>query len=140
MNIRSRAVGLRADALATRNVTVLERFLASRANDVSRQVMLEALDRIAKLSGKVAERVDWGALRERHTRAIVAMLSSSNYSVATSRLSMSALRGVLRMAVTMGNMTREEYVDATKLEKPWRVRQLALAVDAEIERRRLAVP
>jgi site-specific recombinase XerC len=140
MNVRSRAVGVRADVLAARNVTVLERFLASRTNDASRQVMLEALDRVAKLSGKVAERVDWGALRERHTKAIVAMLAASDYSTSTSRLSLSALRGVFRMAVTMGRMTREEYGDATKMGKPWRERQLAQAVDAELERRRLAVP
>lgn len=140
MNVRSRAIGVRADVLAARNVTVLERFLASCAHPVSRQVMLEALDRIAKLSGKVAERVDWGALRERHTRAIITMLAASKYKTSTIRLSTAALRGVLRMAVTMGTMTQDECVQAIRFDKPWRLRELAQAADAELERRRLAVP
>lgn len=125
----------RCAALAERNVTVLERYIASKIPR-TQQTMLEGLDRIAKMNGKVPERVDWGALRRPHTLAIASALAGSTYRFKCIQLAMTALRGVLRQAHAMGRMSDAELAEAIGLDKPWRIREHLIAMDKETEERR----
>lgn len=76
----------------------------------SRPTMRTSLETIAKLlTGHAdAQAVDWGALRFQHTAAIRAELLD-RYAAATANRVLSALRGVLKTAWRLGQMTAEDY-------------------------------
>jgi hypothetical protein len=135
--VTPRAITARVAALAARSETPLECFLASKRGARMRQTMLEGLDRIAKLSGKESERVNWAALRYPHTTAIVARLAASSYSMESVRLSMGALRGVLKQANAMGLMSDIELAQAIDVgETPMAVRRRQMRADAQAVARR----
>ena len=60
-------------------------------------------------------RVDWSALRYQHTQAVRARLAET-YAPATTNKMLSALRGVLREAWRLGQMSAEDYHRAADLE------------------------
>lgn len=89
-------------------------YLASLSSERSRRVMAQALRSIAALlTGQDARTVDflalsWSAIRYPHTAAIRARLMEQ-YSPATTNRTLSALRGVLKEAWRLGQMTAEDY-------------------------------
>lgn len=83
----------------------------------SRRTMREALNTIAGLltSNRCdIETLDWSALRYQHTAAIRAILADL-YAAATANKMLAALRGVLREAWRLGQMTAEDYHRAADL-------------------------
>ncbi len=86
---------------------------------VGRQGMRQALDLIANLltGGQVdLLGVSWGALRSQHTNRIRTMLIEQQYSPATVNHALSALRGVLRAAWQLGQMSAEDYQAAAAVK------------------------
>ncbi|MEO7650878.1 MAG: tyrosine-type recombinase/integrase [Bryobacteraceae bacterium] len=85
----------------------------------SRRTMRQALNTIATLLGSSelvdpALRVTWSSLRYRHTAALAARLAET-YAPATANKMMSALRGVLKEAWRLGQMSAEDYQRAVDL-------------------------
>lgn len=107
--------------------------LGGRAADPvkSRRTMEQALETVAGIltntwreyppgSGKLVQagnpyRIDWGRLRYQHTRAVRTRLLEMD-SAATAKKKLSALRGVLREAWRLGQMTADEYMRAVDLD------------------------
>jgi integrase/recombinase XerD len=97
----------------------------------SRRTMSDALDRIAAML--TAGRSDrwtlrWSTLRYQHTQAVRSQLAD-RYEPATTNKMLSALRGVLKEAWRLGQLTAEEYHRAVDLpsvrgESPLRGRAL----------------
>ena len=77
--------------------------------------MHAALDKIAALEGQEAFTLNWAALRYQHTLAIRARLAA-DYAPATANKLLSALRGVLKEAWRLGQMSAEDYQRAVDLE------------------------
>ena len=118
------------NTLTTTNATALTPVFATSADrlpalvylaglaDGSRRTMRGGLDAIAHtLSGGLcdAESLPWGALRFQHTAAIRARLADT-YAPATANKLLSALRGVLKAAWQLGQMTAEDYHRAVDLK------------------------
>ncbi len=83
-----------------------------------RPTMRQALQTIAGMltSGQCdASTIEWGALRYQHTAAIRAALAGQ-YAPATVNKMLSALRGTLKAAWRLGQMTADDYRTATDLE------------------------
>ena len=83
-----------------------------------RPTMRQALQTIAGMltSGQCdASTLEWGALRYQHTAAIRAALAGQ-YAPATVNKMLSALRGTLKAAWRLGQMTADDYRTATDLE------------------------
>lgn len=133
---RGAGVARRANALAARNRSTLERYLASLTSPRTRETRLEGLERIARLFGKSADRVDWGALRNAQTSSIAAKLAATAYGFETLDGSMKSLRGVLRQGFADGTMTERELELAIDVERPDRIRERLRAADARVEARR----
>ena len=92
-------------------------YLAGLASG-SRRTMRQALDVCAgELTGGNcdAETCPWGALRYEHTKAIRTWLAEK-YAAATANKMLAALRGVLKEAWRLGQMTAEEHARACDLE------------------------
>ncbi len=84
-------------------------YLAGLASGHSRRTMRGALDTIARMvGGDTAFAFPWPALRFEHTAAIRSKLAES-YKPATANKMLSALRGVLKAAWRLGQMTAEDY-------------------------------
>jgi hypothetical protein len=125
-----RAVRERADLLAARSATVLDRFLAGRKGR-TRSNYLEALDRIAALYGKRAEQVAWHSLRSANVDKIIARMAVTHYSANSMRVTMVALRNVLRQAHAEGLMTDAELEEACRPRpRPWALKAKREAQDA----------
>jgi integrase len=80
--------------------------------------MRESLDTIAGLlTGGLADAqsVDWSAVRYQHAQAVRSRLAET-YAPATVNKMLSALRGVLKEAWRLGQMSAEDYHRATDLE------------------------
>jgi integrase len=96
-------------------------YLYSLASEKSRRVMTQALRTVASLlTGQDARNADilgirWSAVRYPHTAAIRARLSEI-YSPATANRTLSALRGVLKEAWRLGQMTAEDYQRAIDIQ------------------------
>src|SRR5512135_2717385 len=98
----------------------------------SRRTMGDALDRIAgMLTGDRCDRktLRWDAVRYQHTQAIRSKLADK-YEPATANKMLSALRGVLKEAWRLGQVTAEDYHRAVDLpsvrgESPLRGRAIA---------------
>jgi len=91
-------------------------YLAGLASG-SRRAMRQALDVIAhELTGGACdcETCPWAALRFQHTAAIRAILAE-RYAPATANKMLAALRGVLKAAWRLGQMTAEDYARAADL-------------------------
>jgi len=98
----------------------------------SRRTMRQALDAIARtLSGGIcdAETLPWGALRFQHTAAIRAKLAE-DHEPATANKMLAALRGVLRSAWQLGQLTAEDYHRAIDLKG---VKGSAVAAGRELQ-------
>lgn len=94
----------------------------------SRRPMLGALEAIANIAtdgAGGAYDVPWGTLRYQHTHAI-RMRLAERYSPSTANRHLSALRGVLKEAWRLGQMSAEDYYRATDL-KPVRGQTLKAA-------------
>jgi site-specific recombinase XerD len=93
-------------------------YLASLARG-SRPAMQRALTIIAELltgqEGVGYAAIPWGRLRFQHTAALRAALAEK-YSYSTANKTLSALRGVLRAAWKLGQMTAEDYQQAASVE------------------------
>jgi site-specific recombinase XerD len=93
-------------------------YLASLARG-SRPAMQRALNVIAELltgqEGVSYVGIPWGRLRFQHTAALRAALAEK-YSYSTANKTLSALRGVLRAAWKLGQMSAEEYQQAASVE------------------------
>src|SRR5687768_14287236 len=86
-------------------------YLASLTSAHSRRNMRRDLDTMAAaLSGNRADAfsLEWGVLRFQHTAAVRAVLAE-RYSPATANHMLSALRGVLKTAWKLGQMSAEDY-------------------------------
>jgi site-specific recombinase XerD len=89
-------------------------YLTSLASDQSRRVMEQTLRIVAAiLTGQESRTADvlainWAAMRYQHTAAIRARLIEQ-YSPATANRALSALRGVLKEAWRLEQMTAEDY-------------------------------
>ena len=90
-------------------------YLARLTSALSRRTMHGALDKIAALDGKDAFSLDWAALRYQHTLAIRARLAA-DYAPATANKLLSALRGVLKEAWRLGQISAEDYQRAVDLD------------------------
>ncbi len=93
-------------------------YVASLNTDSGRRTMLQALERIAALvsDGRAtADTLDWAALRFQHTAAIRAALARE-YAPATANKMLSALRGALRAAWRLGQMTADDYQRAVDMK------------------------
>ncbi len=93
-------------------------YLAS-LSEGSRRTMRQALDDIALLlsSGKVAaDTFPWGKLRIRETQAVRSALVDKGFKHSTINKMLCALRGTLKEAWRMGQMTAEEYQQAVSVE------------------------
>ena len=94
-------------------------YLARLPSPQSRRTMATAAEGIARaLSGGVwgADALPWPALRYQHTAAIRAALAQ-RYAPATANRALSCLRGILREAWRLGQMTAEEFHKAADLER-----------------------
>src|SRR5690349_15705295 len=116
-------------------------YLSTLKSTRSQRTMRDALNAIAELLGvprQVAPRptrwglreepvtymyVAWGLLRYQHTSRILALLLQAGdaqgqpkFTAATINLRLSALRGVLKEAWKLGQMTAEEYQRAVAVE------------------------
>lgn len=82
-----------------------------------RRTMRQALDVIAEMITGSPEClfINWAALRYQHTAAVRAVLAS-RYQPATANKMLSALRGVLRQAWKLGQMSAEDYQRARDVE------------------------
>lgn len=98
-----------AGDLATNPAAV---YLASLANG-SRRTMQEALDTMAGMLGDGYDALTcpWAALRFQHTAALRSQLAE-RYASATANKMFSALRGVLKAAWRLGQLTAEDYARA----------------------------
>lgn len=93
-------------------------YLSQLNSDSGRRTMLQALEHIAGLvSGgrATADTLDWAALRFQHTAAIRAALTR-DYKPATVNKQLSALRGALRAAWRLGQMSAEDYQRAADVK------------------------
>lgn len=93
-------------------------YLAGLNTESGRRTMRQALDAIAHLvSGGRADlyTLDWSALRFQHTQAIRARLAET-YAPATVNKYLSALRGTLKAAWQLGQMTAEDYHRAAAIK------------------------
>jgi site-specific recombinase XerD len=83
----------------------------------SRRTMRQVLDTVARMltGGELdAEALAWGRLGYQHTAAVRSALAD-RYAPATTNKSLAAIRGVLRAAWRLGQMTAEEYHRAADL-------------------------
>jgi integrase len=96
-------------------------YLYSLASEKSRRVMTQALRTVASLlTGQDARSADilsirWNAMRYPHSAALRARLSQI-YSPATANRTLSAVRGVLKEAWRLGQMTAEDYQRAIDVQ------------------------
>jgi len=83
----------------------------------SRRTMRQVLDVIADMGqpGADAESFPWGALRYAHTQALHSALAA-RYDAATANKALSALRGTLKAAWRLGQMTADEYMAAADVQ------------------------
>lgn len=91
-------------------------YLARLTSELTRRTMRDALDKIARMDGKAddALALDWSQLRYQHTAAIRARLAAE-YAPATANKLLSALRGVLKEAWRLGQMSAEDYQRAVDI-------------------------
>ena len=84
----------------------------------SRRTMRAALDKIAGMliTGADALTINWAALRFQHTAAIRSKLAEQ-YSAATANKMLSALRGALKAAWRLGQMSSDDYSRAVDLDR-----------------------
>jgi len=86
-------------------------YLAGLESAGSRATMEQSLNVIADIAapGNDVDSLPWPALRYEHVQAIRARLAE-RYSAATANKALSAVRGVLKAAWRMGQMTSDEYL------------------------------
>lgn len=94
-------------------VGAYESFLAGRASEKSVETMRDGLGRIARLLGAPAHTIPWHRMRFAETEAVRGALLRSSYSLDTIRVTMAALKGVLRQAKKLGLMTTGDFASAT---------------------------
>lgn len=93
-------------------------YLVGLTGEQSRRTMRQALNTIAGLlTGGQADAVTmpWAALRFQHV-SLVRSLLAEKYAPATANKMLSALRGVLRAAWKLGQMTADEYAQAADVK------------------------
>lgn len=99
-----------------------EVFLKSRRSDSTRRTVKRHLDQIAKMlladENVDATDVNWGSVRYAHTTDIRSQLIASDkeYSPSTINSILSALRGILKQAWLLEQMTAEDYHRAIVIE------------------------
>jgi site-specific recombinase XerD len=101
---------------ADRNPALI--YLAGLNSEQSRRTMCQALDAIATLVSDGRADIltlPWAALRFQHTAAIRAALAE-RYAPTTVNKMLAALRGVLKAAWRLGQMSAEDYQRATAVE------------------------
>ena len=92
-------------------------YLASLGSESSKRTMRAALNNVAGILSQDANAVDfpWAALRFQHTAAIRAQLAEQ-YSAASANKMLSAMRGALKAAWRLGQMTAEDYHTAADVK------------------------
>ena len=98
-------------------VGAYESYLASRDSERAAQTMQEGLARIGRLLGRDAPAVPWHRMTYAETSAIRAALLRANYSLDTVRVTLCALRGVLRQANRLGLMSGNDLENAINLPR-----------------------
>jgi len=89
-------------------------YLAALGSESGRLTMRAALKTIAGMIGGDWLTMPWHLLRYQHTAAIRAQLAE-RYAPATVNKHLAALRGVMRAALRLGQMTADDYQAATDL-------------------------
>jgi site-specific recombinase XerD len=90
-------------------------YLASLPARSGRLTQKQVLTVMANWLGGTLASVEWGALRYAYTVALKTRVLNSNYSPASARKFMSALRGTLKAAWRLGQIPAEEYAKAVDL-------------------------
>lgn len=96
-------------------------YIAGLASAESRRTAIDALRRVAHLLGFTSTTVEresfhgipWGKVDAPRTAALKAMLQQAGYAPATTRLTLSILRGVLKMAFRFELISAEHLLRAT---------------------------
>jgi integrase/recombinase XerD len=127
----------RADVLPPIEQDAATRFLAGCTNARTQQAMRESLARIEGLLGTAPGSVAWARMRLPHTQDIRARLVRQ-YSKRTVNLTLAALRGVLRSAWELDQMSGDDYMRAIsiknlKVDRLPKGRALPAAEWAEVE-------
>lgn len=89
-------------------------YLASLGARSGRSSQGHTLKVIARWLGGTLDSVEWSALRYPHTMAIKAMVQEHGYSPASQRKFLCALRGVMKAAWRLGQISLEESEKATE--------------------------
>ena len=90
-------------------------YLSQLNSKSGRRSQAQALGVIAAMFGQDAYSLDWSKLRYQHTAAIRSRLMES-YKPATVNKFLSAIRGVLKQAWQLGQMSAEDYHRAAELK------------------------
>lgn len=73
------------------------------------RTMSHALNKIAGMMGADANRFEWGSIRYKNVTEIKSKLLETAYKAATVNKNLAALRGVLRVAWQLGQMSADDY-------------------------------
>jgi len=91
-------------------------YLASLPSESGRRSQAQIIRKLADMLGGTVETVPWAALRFQHTAALrTALMQDGHYSPASIRKFYAALRGILRNARRLGQMTVEDAINAADL-------------------------
>jgi integrase len=92
-------------------------YLASLPAPSGRRTQAQCLRYLAEWMGGTVETVHWSALRYQHTAALRTLVLNRKYSPAAVRKYFAALRGTLKSAWRLGQMTADDYQRAIDLGK-----------------------
>jgi len=92
-------------------------YLASLPARSGRMTQKQVLEVMASWLGGTLSSIEWGALRYAYTVAIKTRVLNSDYSPASARKFISALRGTLKAAWKLNQISAEEYAKAIDLGK-----------------------
>lgn len=110
-------------------------YLASLGSERSRATARSALRTIAKMLGYTIETCPWAAIRYAHFVAIRAKLAAA-YAHTTANVRLTILRGVLRQARRLRQMSLEDFVEVCEVPpvKGWRELAGRAISESEMER------
>lgn len=97
-------------------------YLSSLTSEASRRGMASNLDRVAKFLLKNEEathlQIPWAKLRFKHVSALNSLLVAKKLSPATIRVTMAGVRGVIRAAYNLDQISSEDYLRIRNVRLP----------------------
>jgi len=94
---------------------VAERYLTTRRTPATEETMRDALERIARLTGRTARDIPWLRLRREDVQDIFVELQRRGYSARTVNVTLAAVRGLLTEAWEQGILTGDEHTRACRV-------------------------